>query len=130
MRPGFSKALDCRGSKHASRCARKQPILRSNGECLIGRTVALTAINCAKSLNTTKSRQSLETLIRQLNYPSFRFNAVLRGKLGGEWHWAVWDADRRKLLDPYKPGGKFRCTSFIKVVSRAHSCARRTQGAG
>jgi hypothetical protein len=58
--------------------------------------------------------------IRQLNYQSFRFNAVLRGKLRGDWHWAVWDADRRKLLDPYKPGGRFRCTSFIKVVSRAH----------
>ena len=58
--------------------------------------------------------------IRRLNYQSFRFNAVLHGKLGGEWHWAVWDADRGKLLDPYKPGGRFRCTSFIKVVSRAH----------
>jgi hypothetical protein len=58
--------------------------------------------------------------IRRLNFESFRFNAVLRGKLGGEWHWAVWDADRRKLLDPYKLEGKLRCTSFIKVVSRAH----------
>jgi hypothetical protein len=57
-------------------------------------------------------------LIRRLNYASFRFNAVLHGKLGGEWHWAVWDADRRKLLDPCKPGGRFRCTSFIKVASR------------
>ena len=62
--------------------------------------------------------------IRRLNYQSFRFNAVLRGKLGGEWHWTVWDADRGKLLDPYKPGGRFRCTSFIKVVSRAHSCRK------
>ena len=62
--------------------------------------------------------------IRGLNYQSFRFNAVLRGKLGGEWHWAVWDADRRKLLDPYTPGGRFRCTSFIKVVSRAHQCRK------
>ena len=58
--------------------------------------------------------------IRRLNYKSFGFNAVLRVKLGGEWHWAVWDADRGKLLNPYKPGGRFRCTSFIRVVSRAH----------
>jgi hypothetical protein len=57
--------------------------------------------------------------IRRLDYASFRFNAVLHGKHGAEWHWAVWDADRGKLLDPYKPGGRFRCTFFIKVVSRA-----------
>ena len=62
--------------------------------------------------------------IRRLNYQSFGFNAVLHGKLGPEWHWAVWDAERGKLLDPYKPGGRFRCTSFIKVVSRAHSCRK------
>ena len=58
--------------------------------------------------------------IRRLDYASFRFNAVLHGKHGAEWHWAVWDADRGKLLDPYKPGGRFRCTFFIKVVSRTH----------
>src|SRR6478609_2548275 len=46
-------------ASHVSRCSRKQPTLRPNGEYLIGKTVALTPTNCAKNLNTTKFRQSL-----------------------------------------------------------------------
>ena len=45
--------------------------------------------------------------IRRLNYQCFMFDAVLHGKLGREWHWAVWDAERGKLLDPYKPEASF-----------------------
>ena len=55
--------------------------------------------------------------IGRADHTNFPFDAVLRGKLDEEdEHWAVWEAERGRVLDPYKPGGEFRCTSFIKVV--------------
>ena len=71
-----------------------------------------------KELEHYKIRTEPPKRIRRLDYESFGFNAVLHGKHGAEWHWAVWDAGRGQLLDPYRSGGKFRRTSFIKVFPR------------
>ncbi|WP_237482708.1 cysteine peptidase family C39 domain-containing protein [Lichenibacterium dinghuense] len=53
--------------------------------------------------------------IGSADYTSFAFDAVLRGKLDDDDHWVVWEAKRKRVLDPYKPGGEFRCTSYVKV---------------
>ena len=54
--------------------------------------------------------------IGSADHTSFDFDAVLRGKLDKKHeHWAVWEAKRVRVLDPYKPGGAFRCTSYVKV---------------
>ena len=54
--------------------------------------------------------------IRSLDFEAFAFDAVLRGKLDEEdEHWVVWEAKRKRVLEPYQPGGTFRCTSYVKV---------------
>ena len=54
--------------------------------------------------------------IASADYTSFAFDAVLRGKMDEEdEHWVVWEANRKRVLDPYEPGGAFRCTSYVKV---------------
>lgn len=52
------------------------------------------------------------------DFADFSFDAALRGWLEDDWHWVVWDAKRKKVLDPYEPGYVFRCTSFVKVTRR------------
>jgi hypothetical protein len=56
------------------------------------------------------------------DYEEFKFDAALLGYLGPEMHWTVWDAEREKLLDPYRPRQgdrlKFRCTSFIRIEAK------------
>jgi ABC-type bacteriocin/lantibiotic exporter with double-glycine peptidase domain len=51
-------------------------------------------------------------------YRKLDFDAVLLGFLDNELHWTVWDSKSGKLLDPYRPKQKFRCTSFIRIESR------------
>jgi hypothetical protein len=57
---------------------------------------------------------------RRRRYTDLRQDAVLKLKTRAhgerEWHWAVWDAHRRKLIDPAKfPYKRFRVTSFLAV---------------
>jgi hypothetical protein len=57
---------------------------------------------------------------RRGRYTDLREDAVLKLKARAhgerEWHWAVWDARRRKLIDPAKfPYKRFRVTSFLAV---------------
>ncbi len=56
-------------------------------------------------------------------YLSFESDAVLRGEIkepgeNNDWHWVVWDGERRKILDPYRPKHEFRCTSFLRITNR------------
>jgi ABC-type bacteriocin/lantibiotic exporter with double-glycine peptidase domain len=64
------------------------------------------------------------------DYKQFEFDAVLHGFLDNELHWTVWDSKRGKLLDPYRPKLKFRCTSFIRIERRERisANARRARG--
>jgi hypothetical protein len=55
------------------------------------------------------------TPIGTKNYKEFEFDAILLGYLQNEMHWTVWDSKQEKLLDPYQPKLKFRCTSFIRI---------------
>ena len=63
-------------------------------------------------IKTTKPKP-----IGSKNYERFKFDAVLHGYLGGELHWTIWDSEGEKLLDPYRPQLKFRCTSFIRIIA-------------
>lgn len=45
-------------------------------------------------------------------------NAILKvnRRKNGSWHWMVWDAKRRRLLDPQKPAYKRpRLSSFLTI---------------
>ena len=54
------------------------------------------------------------------DFNEFDFDAVLLGTLGDDPHWSVWDAKRRKRLDPYKEADKWEwiCRSYLKVTHR------------
>jgi hypothetical protein len=56
------------------------------------------------------------------HYKEFKFDAVLYGRLDGEFHWAVWDCKREKLLDPYRDKWgrqlNFECTSYIEIKAK------------
>ena len=44
--------------------------------------------------------------IRRNQLPPITENAIIKMNLKpntGAWHWAVWDAERRRLLDPRRP---------------------------
>jgi hypothetical protein len=55
--------------------------------------------------------------IGQNDLRDFSYDLLLYGICDGDEHWAVWDASRGRLLDPfrYKNGStaRFRCTSYM-----------------
>jgi len=66
---------------------------------------------------------------KKRHYTDLREDAVLKLKARAhgerEWHWVVWDARRRKLIDPAKfPHKRFRITSFLAVNPRSARFSR------
>lgn len=47
------------------------------------------------------------------------FNALLKVNVrrnGSEWHWVLWDCERKKVLDPRRPPYKrLRYTSYVQI---------------
>ena len=56
---------------------------------------------------------------RSTSYENFKDTAILKGnprRWGAEWHWVVWDAEHRRLLDPRDPPYKrIRACSYLTV---------------
>ncbi len=56
---------------------------------------------------------------RSTKYQDLKDNAILKAnprRGGAEWHWVVWDAERRRLLDPREPPYKrIRACSYLRV---------------
>ena len=56
---------------------------------------------------------------RSTKYQDLKDNAILKvnpRRGGAEWHWVVWDAGRRRLLDPRDPPYKrVRACSYLRV---------------
>ena len=56
---------------------------------------------------------------RSTAYEDLTDNSILKvnpRRGGAEWHWVVWDAERRRLLDPKDPPyQRFRAISYLKV---------------
>ena len=56
---------------------------------------------------------------RSKKYRDLEDNAILKAnprRGGAEWHWVVWDAERRCLLDPRDPPYKrIRACSYLRV---------------
>ena len=56
---------------------------------------------------------------RSTKYQDLEDNAILKvnpRRGGAEWHWVVWDAGRRRLLDPRDPPYKrIRVCSYLRV---------------
>ena len=56
---------------------------------------------------------------RSTKYQDLEDNAILKvnpRRAGAEWHWVVWDAERRRLLDPRDPPDKWiRACSYLRV---------------
>jgi len=52
------------------------------------------------------------------NYTTLNFRAILKTNATGDgnWHWIVWDADRKRILDPLeKPYKNPRVVSYLRV---------------
>jgi ABC-type bacteriocin/lantibiotic exporter with double-glycine peptidase domain len=69
-----------------------------------------------------KSPKRLRVIRDRDAYRELRHNALLKlvtpSHKSGCWHWVVWDARRKKLLDPRKqPYRRFRITSYLPVSS-------------
>lgn len=42
------------------------------------------------------------------------------------WHWVVWDAERRQILDPHaKASGTYQAVSFLSVTKAPREATRR-----
>ena len=56
---------------------------------------------------------------RSKKYRDLEDNAILKANSrrgGAEWHWVVWDAERRRLLDPRDPPYKrIRACAYLRV---------------
>ena len=56
---------------------------------------------------------------RSTSYEDLEDTAILKAtprRGGAEWHWVVWDAERRRLLDPKDPPYKqTRACSYLTV---------------
>ena len=56
---------------------------------------------------------------RSTKYQDLEDDAILKANPrhgGAEWHWVVWDAKRRRLLDPRDPPYKrIRACSYLRV---------------
>ena len=59
--------------------------------------------------------------LRTQRYHDFDFDAVLKvNKEGRNWHWVVWDARRRLVLDPLDPPcSNIEAISYLWVVPPA-----------
>ena len=56
---------------------------------------------------------------RSTQYRDLEDDAILKAnprRGGAEWHWVVWDAERKRLLDPRDPPYKrIRACSYLRV---------------
>ena len=56
--------------------------------------------------------------LRTRHYSNLEFDAILKvwPKKDGTWHWVVWDARARRILDPLEPPYKrIRAISYLRV---------------
>ena len=57
--------------------------------------------------------------LRTRHYSKLQFDAILKvwPKKNGTWHWVVWDAGAKRILDPLEPPYKrIRAISYLRVT--------------